>query len=149
VALYFENSIEKQDLTLLSAAASTAKVQADDIDGLDIETSEPTRVVWQGPVEMDGKPWPLQSRNYVLAPRGRHRLSTGFQQPAVTIADFNGDVQSASQAGQSVELAYKSRSRAIALLASPVSAIDVDGQPYPGSGSVLLPAGQHVVTFKR
>ena len=149
VALYFENSIEKQDLSLLPVAANTAKVQAEGIDGLEVETSEPTRVAWQGPVEVDGKPWPLQSHDFVLVPCGRHRLTTGFQQPAVAVSDFNGEVQSASQGGQSTELAYSSRSRAIAVLGSPVSAIEVDGREYPVSPSVLLPPGQHVVTLKR
>ncbi len=149
VALYFENSIEKQDLRLLPAAASTANVQAMGIDELDVVASEPTRVAWQGPVEMDGKTWPLQSRNFVLTPCGKHRLTPGVEQPAVTITDFNGQVQSAMVANHSVELAYTNRSRAIAVLASPVSAIELDGQPYPVSTSVLLPAGQHLVTFKR
>jgi hypothetical protein len=149
VALYFDNSIEKQDLSLLPVATSTAKVQADGIDGLEVETSELTRVAWQGPVEMDGRPWPLQSHDFVLVPGGRHRLTTGLQQAAVTVADFNGELQSASQGGQSAELAYSSRCRAIAVLGSPVSAIEVDGRQYPVSPSVLLPAGQHVVTLKR
>lgn len=149
VALYFENSIEKQDLKLLPAAASIAKVTAKGVDELYVDASEPARVAWQGPVEVDGKPWPLQSHTFVLTPCGPHVLTTGVRQPAVTISDFNGEVQSASVGKDSVELAYKGRSRAIAILASPVSAIEVDGQRYPVSPSVLLPAGQHVVTFNR
>jgi hypothetical protein len=149
VALYFENSIEKQDLKLLPAAASTAQVSSTGVDELEIEASEPTRVAWQGPVDVDGKPWPLQSRTFVLAPCGRHRLNTGVQQPGIRIADFNGELESASAGSHSVELAYNSRSRAIAVLAAPVSEIEVDGQKYPVSLSVLLPAGQHVVTFHR
>ncbi len=149
VALYFENSIEKQDLKLLPAAASTAIVQAAGPDGLDVVASEPTRIAWQGPVEVDGKPWPLQSRSFVLAPCGKHRLTPGVEPPAVRIADFNGQVQSSIALKDSVELAYSTRSRAIAVLASPVMAIEVDGQPFPVSPSVLLPAGQHLVTFKR
>jgi hypothetical protein len=149
VALYFENSIEKQDLKLLPAAATTAKVRGNGIDELDIDAAEPARVAWQGPVEIDGKPWPLQSRNFVLVPCGHHAFTTGVRQPPVTIADFNGEVQSASAGANSVELAYKSRSRAIAVLASPPSKVEVDGQAYPPSALLLLPAGQHVVTFDR
>jgi hypothetical protein len=149
VALYFENSIEKQDLELLPAAASTAKVQANGIDGLDVKTSELTRIPWQGPVEMDGKPWPLHNRNFVLTPCGKHHLTPGVEQSAVTIADFNGRVQSIVSGNHAVELSYASSTRAIAVLASPVSAIEVDGQTFPVSTSVLLPAGQHLVTFKR
>ncbi len=149
VALYFENSIEKQDLKLLPAAASIAKVTAKGVDDLEVDASEPARVAWQGPVEIDGKPWPLQSHNFVLTPCGAHVLTTGVRQPVITISDFNGEVQSASVGKDSVELAYKGRSRAIAILASPVSEIEVDGQKYPVGLSVLLPAGQHVVTFHR
>ncbi|HXR75908.1 MAG TPA: hypothetical protein VN737_08030 [Bryobacteraceae bacterium] len=149
VALYFENSIEKQDLKLLPAAASTATVRASGIDALDVEASEPTRIAWQGPVELDGKPWPLESRSFVLAPCGKHRLTPGIGIPAVSISDFNGHVQSAITTKDSVDLAYSSRSRAIAVLASPVSSIELDGQPFPASSSVLLPAGQHLVSFKR
>jgi hypothetical protein len=149
VALYFENSIEKQDLKLLPAAASTAKVRADGVDGLDVESSEPTRIAWQGPVDMDGKAWPLHDRNFVMTPCGKHHLTPGVEQPAVTIADFNGQVQSVVSGSHAVELSYASPTRAIAVLASPVSAIEIDGQPFPVSTSVLLPAGQHLVTFKR
>jgi hypothetical protein len=149
VALYFENSIEKQDLKLLPAAASIAKVSSKGVDELEVDASEPVRVAWAGPVEVDGKLWPLQSNRFVLTPCGAHLLTTGVEQPSVRISDFNGEVQSASVAKSSVELAYKSRSRAIAVLASPVSGIEVDGQKYPAGLSVLLPAGQHVVTFDR
>jgi hypothetical protein len=51
-----------------------------------------------------------------------------------------------------VDLAYTSRSRAVAVLASPVSSIELDGAALPkraDSNAVLLPAGQHVVTLIR
>ncbi len=60
-----------------------------------------------------------------------------------------------SAAGTHVDIAYESRSRAVALLGTPVSKIEVDGVALarPASDtdgmSVLLPAGQHIVTFIR
>ena len=153
VALYFENSLEKQDLALLPAAATTATEKSLAVDELATEATEPTRVTWSGPVEVDGKPWPLQSDGYVLAPAGKHLLRAGMSKPALTISDFNGDVHSAIASGSQVELSYESRSRAIAMLSSPVMKIEVDGValplPSPDTRSILLPAGEHLVTFTR
>lgn len=153
VALYFENSLEKQDLALLPAAASTARVTTKSVDELQIESSEPTRVAWQGPVEVDGKLWPVHNDRFVLAPAGRHTLAAATSSSSVTLSDFNGEIQSAVVSGTRLDLSYTARSRAIAQLGSPVSAIDIDGAPFWQSSnsppSVLLPSGQHVATFYR
>jgi hypothetical protein len=154
VALYFENSLEKQDLTLLPAAATTATAAAPAPGQLQVEAPEPTRVAWQGPVSLDGKLWPFQSDRFVIAPSGKHTLAPAAGHPAVTISDFNGDIRSAAANPAGIDLAYASRSRAVALLGSPVSAIEVDGSPFWKAGSqnpasVLLPSGQHVATFYR
>lgn len=154
VALYFENSLEKQDLALLSAAATTARVSTKSADELQIEASEPTRVSWQGPVEIDGKLWPVHNDQFVLAPAGKHTLAAGTSSPPVTLSDFNGDIQSAIVSGTRVDVSYTARSRAVAQLGSPVSTIEIDGEPFWKSGgnnpgAVLLPSGQHVATFYR
>ncbi len=155
VALYFENSLEKQDLALLPSAATTATVTEKSVDEMEIDASEPTRVLWQGPVEVDGKLWPMKSEQSVLAPAGRHRLSTGTGEAAVIIADFNGEIRSAVASQESVDVSYSSRSRAIALFGSPVSSVEIDGAPLwkrvadQPTMSIVLPAGQHVVTFNR
>lgn len=155
VALYFENSLEKQDLSLLPAAATTAKVTALSVDEMETDATEPTRVAWQGPAEIDGKVWPIENADSVLAPAGKHLLSPAISRPAITISDFNGDIRSATSLANRVELSYTSRSRAVATLASPVSSVEVDGAPFwkpkPGENTseVLLPAGEHVATFNR
>lgn len=154
VALYFENSLEKQDLTLLPAAATTARVASVAASEVEISAAEPTRVRWNGPVKIDGKPWPVQDSESVLAPAGKHRLAAAAESPAVTLTDFNGDIQSAITGTNSVDLAYLSHSRAIARMNAPVSSVEVDGVPLPkatagDSKSILLPAGQHVVTIYR
>ncbi len=104
-------------------------------------------------VEMDGKIWPVQDANFVLAPRGRHRLSPAVEKPGLTVRDFNGEILSALTTDKQVDLSYESRTRAIAVLSSAVSRIEVDGEPfrtYRGeAGAVLLPSGQHVVSFVR
>ena len=148
VALYFENSLEKEDLALLPVAATTATAKSIAPDELQTTASEPTRVSWSGPVEIDGKPWPVQASGYVLAPAGKHMLTTGVSKPPFSVTDFNGDLHSATYDASHVELAYQSRGRAVALLDKPVSKIEVDNVPLSNSGNcVLLPAGQHIVTF--
>jgi hypothetical protein len=153
VAIYFENSLEKQDLSLLPAAATAARVEAHGPDQLQTDASEPTRVAWQGPVEIDGKTWPIQDSRFVLTPGGKHLLSAAFDKPAVTLQDFNGDIHSAFTSRDRVDVSYNSRTRAIAILASATSRIEIDGQPYnQPSGRdtpILLPSGQHIVTFHR
>jgi hypothetical protein len=153
VALYFENSLEKQDLALLPAAATTARVEQSSVDELEVDGPQATRVDWQGLVELDGKVWPIQDSQSVLMPPGKHRLRPGIAPAAVTIADFNGDVRSALTNTSSIDLSYTSRSRAIVVLGSPVSSVEIDGAPYwkalKDQLSVLLPAGQHIATFYR
>lgn len=153
VALYFENSLEKEDLPLLAAAATTARVVEQGADEIQVDALEPTRIAWQGPVEMDGKLWPVQNLQTVLAPSGRHRFTPGIGNSPVTISDFNGEIRSAQALASRVDLSYTSRSRALAMLGSPVSSIEVDGTPFWKLGSsaetrcIILPAGQHLVTF--
>ncbi len=155
VALYFENSLEKQDLPLLSAAGSTATVLNVDVDEIKTDSRDAARIAWQGPVEVDGKIWPLQNSVSALAPAGKHTLTPAAARPAVTLTDFNGNIQSADSSQNHVDVSYTSRSRAVAMLGTPVSSIEVDGTPFwraagaRRDGSVLLPAGQHVVTFER
>lgn len=152
VALYFENSLERQDLKLLPVAATTASVVQNAPDEVAVDTPEPVRIAWRGPVEVDGSMWPLQSDRNVLVPAGRHTLTVGIAPAPVTIADFNGQIESAVSMHSASEIAYISRSRAIAVLATPVSSIEVDGAPFHWQRcgqAVLLPAGQHVATFMR
>jgi hypothetical protein len=155
VALYFENSIEPQDWALLPAAGSAARVAQPFPDELTVESSQSVRIPWSGTAELDGHLWPIQNQNTVLVPPGKHRLTPGTEMAAVRLADFNGDLRSATNGKDSVELAYVSRSRAIAILGSDVSAIDVDGTPFwkpdaqRAGSSVLLPSGEHIVTLHR
>jgi hypothetical protein len=151
VALYFENSLERQDLRLIPAAATTAKLVRDPNGVLRVEAAEDTRVSWTGPVSLDGKPWPIANGNSLLSPAGRHTLEAGAARPAVSISDFNGEIRTAAAASDHADLSYTSRSRAVAVLGSAVSSIELDGAPFTkkeaADASILLPAGQHVVTF--
>lgn len=155
VALYFENSLEKQDLRLLPAAANTASAQFDNAGVLTLDANQPTRVDWQGSVEMDGKLWPVQNARTILAPTGKHKFEASALQPGVAITDFNGEIRSAAGAADRTDVAYTSKSRAVAVLASGVSRIEVDGVKFAEAktgeklNSVVLPAGDHKVIFYR
>ncbi len=153
VALYIENSLEKQDLSLLPAAATSARVEESGPDEMNVDAGELTRIAWRGPVEVDGKTWPVQDRDSVLVPAGKHGLSAAFEKPGLTIRDFNGEIRSAVSTDKQVDVSYESRTRAIAVLNSAVSKIEIDGEPYrassPEGTGVLLPSGQHLVSFIR
>lgn len=152
VALYVENSLEKQDLPLLPYAASTAKINRPLIDEWRIENQDPVRIPWRGPAELDGRLWPVQDKISVLVASGKHVLTPGIEPSLITITDFNGDIRTATATKTQVDFSYHSRSRAIANLSGPVSRVEVDGIEFQtprqvnGSVSLLLPAGQHVVT---
>ena len=153
VALYFESSLENVDLPLLPSAASAALVKQTSIDEIQVDAKAATRIAWQGAADVDGRLWPIQDATAVMVPAGKHTLSPGVEKSPVTLLDFNADVQSASVGKDRVELSYTSASRAIAVLGSAVSRVEVDGVPLPTSApldvkcSVLLPAGQHLVGF--
>jgi hypothetical protein len=155
VALYVENSLEKQDLELLPVAASRAVLRQTAADEIDVKAPEPIKVLQAGPVELDGRAWLVQGAQGVLVPAGEHRLRTGTAAPAIEVADFNGEIRSAAVSGGEAQLAYVSASRAIAIVNTPVSRIEVDGAAYwrpEGTAmpeSVILPSGQHVVTLHR
>jgi len=155
VALYFENSLEKEDLALLPAAANTASAAVDGAGVLTLDATQATRVSWQGAVDMDGKLWPVQDARTILAPAGKHSFEASASQPGVSIADFNGEIRSAQGASNRADISYTSKSRAVAVLGPGVSRIEVDGATYhqvkAGEmiGSVVLPAGEHKATFYR
>jgi hypothetical protein len=155
VALYFENSLEKQDLALLPAAATTAHVEQQANGELDVSAADCSRIAWHGPVDLDGKIWPLQTATAVIMPIGKHRLTPAPIFAAVTLTDFNGELRTAAVSSGKTDVSYVSRSRAVATPSSKISMVEVDGTTFwkTGTGtdpvSFLPPAGQHLVTFYR
>jgi hypothetical protein len=155
VAIYFENSLEKQDLALLPSAATTAQVEREPNGELDVNAADGARIAWHGPVDLDGKLWPVQSATEVVMPIGKHRLTVAPKAAAITLTDFNGDLRTASVTAHETDVSYVSRSRAVATLDVKISSVEVDGAPFWKAGTgvepdfFLLPSGQHVVTFYR
>jgi hypothetical protein len=153
VAVYFESSLENVDLPMLPFAAAATYVRQIHVDEMVLDSKAPTRIPWRGSVDVDGRLWPIQDATTVMVPSGKHTLSPGIEKSPVMLLDFNADVRSASVGKDRVELSYSSASRAIAILGSAVSSVEVDGVPLPTlapldvKSSVMLPAGQHLVTF--
>ena len=153
VAVYFENSLEKQDLDLLPVAASTALVERTAIDEWQVESEDAVRIFWNGPAELDGRLWPVLNANSVLVPAGKHKLSPAFEVSALEIRDFNREMQSVSATTGHIDLGYVSRSRAIANVSGNLSIAEIDGiaitvpSPVAGVVSLVLPAGQHLLAL--
>jgi len=151
VALYFENSIARDDWRLL--AASSAIVDRAERTGskLAIESRRGAGVRWTGPAQVDGRPWPVANDSTVWLPPGAHVIEPSAQTPALRILDFNGDLRSAKSLPDGVEFSYQSNARAMAVLERRVTRVEIDGTlvERQWSGNVLLlPRGQHIVTLR-
>ncbi len=144
VAIYGENSIEKQDFGLLPAAAVSATV-----NGSEIESTSGLRIRWNGPLAVDGRPWPMTDGTEATLPPGKHTLTATTDMPAVTITDFNGQIRSVQATQDSTEVTYSAKSRAILLPGSVITSATVDGKPVPISSPLLLPSGEHSVKLTR
>jgi hypothetical protein len=152
VAVYFEKSIAAADRELLAAAGAVP--QKVERFGRRIALSSPydIGVLWQGPALVDGRPWPLADGNVVWLPAGPHVVEPGVEPCAVQVRRFSGAVRSARCTRDSAELAYRSATRAFAVLARAARAVEIDGEAVDverhGTATIALPAGQHVVSIR-
>ncbi len=154
VALYFENSIRKVDLPLLSSAAARVD-KVDHVAGrLVLDSKFGAGISWSGPAKVNGRLWPVASPEILWLPPGPVAVEPASTPPPLRILDFNGELKTASASADAVELSYSASHRAIAILDRLPAAVEVDGTPAnppvladKGRHSLLLPKGQHVVTF--
>jgi hypothetical protein len=155
VALYFENSLDRQDLDLLPVAGANAQVRETAPDEMTIDSKHAIRLLWKGPAELDGKSWPFHDAASLLIPAGHHTVAAGVAEAPIIISDFNGGLKTVVSDGDTVELAYRNPTRAILALGSQVSSLEVDGALYwkpTGDGAqnaIMLPSGEHVVTIHK
>jgi hypothetical protein len=154
VALYFENSIRKVDLPLL--ASSAARIDRIDrvANRLVIDSKYGVGIPWSGPAKVNGRLWPVSNPETLWLPPGPVAIEPAAGSPALRILDFNGDLKTASAQVDSVEVSYNSAHRAVAVLDRIPAAIEIDGAratpewlSSAGRHALLLPKGQHVVTF--
>lgn len=152
VALYFENSILKQDLHLLPA--SNALVHSAKAAGRRLAVDSPRGVGIPGrdPVLVDGQPWPFHDGQVAWLPPGPHVIEPlgEKQPPAAHILDCNCSLETVRPRGSAIDLTYHNSHRAIVLLDRAPKRVEIDGAPAEVelSTQLRLPRGQHLVTLE-
>ncbi|HUA86590.1 MAG TPA: hypothetical protein VMB85_22180 [Bryobacteraceae bacterium] len=148
VALYFENSIQRQDWPLLASAASDVDRVEQTGSKLVVESHRGVSVDWRGAATVDGQLWPFASGTGVLLPSGMHAIEPSPKSSPLRVLDFNGDLSAASVVAGGIEFAYQSETRAMAKLDHPVKKLEIDGvevKPEMAGEVLILPRGQHLV----
>jgi hypothetical protein len=151
VALYFENSIAKVDLPLLGASSATVD-RAEKVNGkLVVESARGVGVAWRGAAMVDGKLWPVASKNTLWLPEGAHEVEPSKTEPALRLLDLNADLKAATSFSNGLEFVYRSSVRAFAILDREAGKVEIDGEVADvREGALLkLPRGQHIVTVHR
>ena len=152
VALYFENSISKPDLPLLGAASAVVTSFVKDKQRVSMSAPSDVELPWSSAGALvDGKPWPFVSKSGVRLPGGAHVVEPAAKREAISIADLNATLRSASINGVKIRFRYASDSTAIVRFDRAPAAMSLDGQPFAqkcleGSDcTILLPRGEHDV----
>ena len=148
VALYFENSLAAADLELLSASASAVESAETAPGRIVTHSKRPAGVRWSGAALVDGKPWPVSGADTVWLPPGTHTIQAAPKPPAVRLLDFNGELTSASAELDSIEFAYRTSARALAVVERAPRRVEIDGveaHPVLQGNVLVLPKGQHLV----
>jgi hypothetical protein len=152
VALYFENSLLKPDLSLLASSSAVVTRYAKDRRRVSIDSPNGVDLVWNAEGALvDGKAWPMQSKNLVRLPAGAHTIEAAPKRQGLSVADLNATLRSASVDGKRVSFEYASDSRAIVRFDRKPALMEVDGAPFPAACLessdcvILLPRGAHRV----
>ena len=150
VALYFENSLLKQDLDLLPASGSAVTRLSQTNGRLEIDSKFGVGLAWQGPATVNGRVWPVRGETELWLPPGPQSVEHASKDAPHRIFDFNGDLRSAASTASGLEFSYRSSSRALVRLDHEPKTLDVDGQsekPVMIGSVLVLPKGQHLVTL--
>jgi hypothetical protein len=154
VALYFENSILKPDLTLLAASSAVVTHYTNDRARISIESPMDIELNWATDGALvDGKPWPAKSAGSLRLPAGSHTVEPTTKREAISLIDLNARLRSAAtESGRKITFEYSSEGRAIARFDRKPARMDVDGVAHSvecaatGDCAVLLPRGDHRAT---
>jgi hypothetical protein len=150
VALYFESSIAKVDWPLLAASAAAAERAEQDGAKVTVRLRRPAGVRWNGPALVDGRPWPVMNDEVIWLPAGAHTIEPASKAAPALVLDFNGELISASIAGEQIQLAYRASARVLAALDRTPGKMEIDGvktEPVMQGNTLVLPRGQHLVTL--
>ncbi len=156
VMFYYERSIDAADLPLLPAAAAAVDRVERRRDTLVIASPRGVGVRWEGAATVDGRLWPVRDRERVWLPPGEHVLAPAASEPAASVLDFTGTIESAASLADGFELVYSSSARALAILdRKPVrltldghdEALDLVGE-VDGGWVLRLPRGRHTAVVR-
>jgi len=152
VALYFENSILKADLPLLSAASAVVTAYTKDKQRVSIDSVDGVELTWTAAGALvDGKPWPLVTKTAVRLPAGPHVVEPAAKREGLSVSDLNATLLTASVDGQRIRFRYSSDSRAIVRFDRKPATMELDGRAFAvacidsSDCAVLLPRGEHGV----
>jgi hypothetical protein len=156
VAFYAEHTVGRLDLPLLSPASAVVTRYEQRDGGVAVESPHGVGIRWNGPARVDGAAWPVQDGAVVWLPPGRHVVESAPAAPSAAVLDLNATLKSARLLPDALELAYSSRSRALALTSRKPVHLAVDGREAPveatsassGTWAVRLPRGEHVVVMR-
>ncbi len=153
VMVYSEQTMMDQDIALVANAMASGVTGESSEKGININTSQPVTFrtgLTSADINVDGNPWPCNSKGDILLPAGSHVVSiandSGARRPR--LLKLNGDLKKAGYIGsQGIEISYESRARAIALFDRAPKSVVVDGASLAGTPAdwVMLPGGSHVV----
>jgi hypothetical protein len=156
VALYFENSILKQDLALLPASAATVTNVRHEGPSRVVDSPYGTGLVWNGPALVNGKLWPVIDGKTVWLPAGEHRVDPSAEAPAFRMLDFTGDLLEAESRGSGIQFRYTCAGRAFAVFDAPPGRVLIDGKEVQprvitagDRSTIYLPRGEHEVAVER
>ena len=156
VMFYYERSIDPADLPLLPAAAAAVERVERRGDALVIASPRGVGVRWEGPALVDGRLWPVRDRERVWLPPGEHTLTPAQAEPAASVLDFTGTIESAASLADGIELVYSSGARALAILDRKPVRLTLDGREetldmigeVDGAWVVRLPRGRHTAAVR-
>ncbi|MCW5982993.1 MAG: hypothetical protein KIT09_33190 [Bryobacteraceae bacterium] len=155
VALYAEHSILRDDEPFLPSAAAAVERVAQVDSKLVVESRFGAGVPWSGPALVNGNLWPFADDRTLWLPAGAHAVQPADRAPPLRLLDFGGDLSSALATADGLEFAYRSDSRAIAVLDRAPAKLEIDGDPAEprllngdGRYALMLPRGQHLVTIQ-
>lgn len=108
-----------------------------------------------GGARVDGRLWPVVDGELVWLPAGAHAIEPVDAAPPLRLLALNADLRSAGATTRSIEFAYRSQARALALVDKRPARIEVDGEntkvDVREAGNaylLLLPRGQHLVSLE-
>jgi hypothetical protein len=148
VTLYFENSIAKVDLPLLGASAAVVN-RAEKVNGkLVVASPRGVGVAWTGSAMVDGKLWPVASKDTLWLMDGAHAIEPAKTEVPLRLTDLNAELKAATSFSNGLEFVYQSSARAFAILDREAGKVEIDGEAADvADGKVLrLPRGQHIIT---